>query len=124
MGNNIAELIQKELEEIKILISNHDYENSYNRYKELHNKLVNKNSEEGLIYLLNYGTNPKNKLLFSTIIGNLKKEDKISYLFHLIYEQFLIGSIDYETEESDKNSNMALQTILNDRQREKRKNSK
>ena len=119
MGNNIVELIQKELEEIKTLIFNQDYENSFTRYKELHKKLINENSEEGLTYLLNYGTNPKNKLLFSTIIGNLKKEDKISYLFHLIYEQFLIESIDYETKESDKNSDITLQTILNDRQREK-----
>jgi len=119
MGNNILELIQKELKEIKTLIFNQDYEKSFTRYKEVVQKLINEYSEEGLTYLLKNETNPKNRLLFSTIIGNLKKEHKISYLFHLIYEQFLIESIDYETKESDKNSDITLPTILNDKQKGK-----
>ena len=121
MGNNIIEELNKGIEEIKKLISNKEYNNSYTKFKELYTKLTNVENEEGIKYLLLYATNPNNQLTFSTIIGNLKKCDKISFLFHLVYEQFLVESIDSETDSDDKNSDNSLKTILNDRQREKEK---
>ena len=119
MGNNIIELLNKGIEKIKQMISNQEYQNSYIQYKELQKQLVDEESEEGLKYLLQYGTSPKNQLTFSTIIGNLKKNDKISFLFRLIYEQFLVESIESETDEGEEKSDKTLTIIINDRQREK-----
>lgn len=121
MGNNIIELLNKGIEQIKQLISNQEHKQSYIQYKELQKQFVDVESEEGLKYLLDYATSPKNQLTFSTIIGNLKKRDKIAFLFRLIYEQFLVESIESETDEGEKKTDNALTIILNDRQREKEK---
>ncbi len=119
MGNKIIELINKNIVEINQLISNEDYKNSFIKFNELYNKLKGVESEEGINYLLSNATSKNNRLLFSTIIGNLKKTDKIRFLFHLIYEQNLVDSIDTEPKENDKNIDKIAKTISNDRQIEK-----
>ena len=116
MGNNTIELIKTNLEEIKKLISIGDYKNSYIIYKELYLKLIGVNNDKGINYLLSYISNPKDKLLFSMIIENLKNTDKIRYLFHLIYEKILVESIDMENDNNkDEKKN------LNEREQEKEK---
>ena len=52
-----------------------------------------------------YYSDVKNRLKFQTIIGNhLKKEHKLLFLFQLVYEQYLIDSIEkIEQKEINKN---------------------
>lgn len=119
MGNNIIELINKNFAEIKQLISKEDYKNSDTKFKDLYDKLKGVDSENGINYLLSHETSQNNRLKFSTIIGNLKKSDKISYLFRLIYEQNLVDSIEAEPNENDKNIDKTTTTISGDRQIEK-----
>ena len=113
MGNNTIELIRKSLEEIKQLVYKGDYKNSYTIYRDIYNKLIGEESEDGLNYLLSSVKSPDNRLIFSTIIENLKNTDKIRFLFHLIYENILIESVDIEENESEqdkakeKNSNLS-----------------
>ena len=121
MGNNITELLNKGIDKIRQLISNQEYKNSYIEYKEMQNKLNKVESEEGINYLLRKATSPSNQFIFSTIIGNLKESDKISYLFHLVYEQLLFNSIELETDEDDKNLDNPQKAILNDKQKEREK---
>ena len=118
MGNNITELLNKGIEKIKQLISNQEYKNSYTEYKEIQNKLKKVESEEGINYLLIHATSPNNQLIFSTIIGNLKESDKISYLFHLVYEQILFDSIELETNKGDKKFENPQKAAVNDKQNE------
>ena len=100
MGNSIVELISKNLEELKKLVFDKQYKNAFDTFKETYKKLVGVQNENAINFLLSNVTN-NNKFLFSIIIGNLKNTDKICYLYHLIYEQTLIDSIEKEIEEND-----------------------
>ena len=117
MGNSIVELISKNLEEIKKLVFDKQYKNAFDTFKETYKKLVGVQNENAINFLLSNVTN-NNKFLFSIIIGNLKNTDKICYLYHLIYEQTLIDSIEKEIEENDNIENNNSK-ILDQKQREK-----
>ena len=117
MGNSIVELISKNLEELKKLVFDKQYKNAFDTFKETYKKLVGVQNENAINFLLSNVTN-NNKFLFSIIIGNLKNTDKICYLYHLIYEQTLIDSIEKEIEENDNIENNNSK-ILDQKQREK-----
>ena len=121
MGNNTIELIRKSLEEIKQLVYKGDYKNSYTIYIDIYNKLIGEESEDGLNYLLSSVKSPDNRLIFSTIIENLKNTDKIRFLFHLIYENILIESVDIEENESEEDKAKEKNSNLSYREQEKEK---
>lgn len=106
MGNNIIEKINPELEQIKASILEEDYQASFNKYSKI-NEYLKKNvsiDKQDIEYLLLSLKDFKNRLKFQTIIGNLKKEHKLLFLFQLVFDQYLIDSIEkIEQKEINKN---------------------
>ena len=98
MGANIVNDIGTEISKIDNFISQNDYKNSNKVYLEARKKILNLNDEEliGKLtqYLLANLIEEKNKLKFQTLITNLRYNDKIPFLFQLIYENKLVDSIE------------------------------
>ena len=106
MGNKIIEKINQELEEINKLILQEDYQGSKDKFKIMLDDLKKNDStgEDEVNYLLLKINDYKTRLKFQTIIGNLKKEHKFIFLFKLIYEQYLINSIENKNEHNNNNN--------------------
>ena len=98
MGTNIVSDIATEISKIDSFISQNDYNNSDRVYKEARKKILNLENEELIRkltqYLLANLIEEKNKLKFQTLITNLRYNDKIPFLFQLIYENKLVDSIE------------------------------
>ena len=98
MGTNIVSDIATEISKIDSFISQNDYNNSDRVYKEARKKILNLENEELIRkltqYLLAHLIEEKNKLKFQTLITNLRYNDKIPFLFQLIYENKLVDSIE------------------------------
>ena len=109
MGNSsfIAK-VTPEIEKIKNLIVKEDYKSSYYIYSQILKDIkINNYNEKDVKYLLSNIDDYKKRLKFETIIGNLKNKHKLLFLFQLIYEQYLIDSID-KIESNKKNNNKVI----------------
>ena len=109
MGNSsFIEKVTPEIEKIKNLIVKEDYKSSYYIYSQILKDIkINNYNEKDVKYLLSNIDDYKKRLKFETIIGNLKNKHKLLFLFQLIYEQYLIDSID-KIESNKKNNNKVI----------------
>ena len=98
MGVDIVKEIGTEISKIDNFISQGDYKHSDEVYKDARKKVLNLENEELITkltkYLLANLIEEKNKFKFQTLITNLRYNDKIPFLFQLIYENKLVDSIE------------------------------
>ena len=123
MGNEINEKkedISKKIEEMKNLIFNLNYEGAKGLYQLTKYELNEIKDEDDINKIANYlienYTDKKIGFIFLNIISNLRPNDKLSYLFQLIYENELMESIDKKADfEFDDSKTIVIKKAKDDK---------
>ena len=108
MGNNIKEEISQKFYEMKSFIECFNYEKSYEIYQTLKSELIKIQDVEDINeisdYLIENHIQKNIGYKFRTLIKNLRPNDKLDFLFQLLYENELVESIEYNIEKNNFNS--------------------
>ncbi len=107
MGNNLKEEISKKYYDMKSQIDSFNYEKSYEIYKKLNSELIKIQDEDEINEIINYlienFTEKNIGFKFWTLIKNLRPNDKLEFLFQLIYENELVESVEQSVNKSNFN---------------------
>ena len=107
MGNSQKEEILSKIYEMKNIIESYNYEKSKEIYQKIKLELVKIQSEDDIKeisnYLIDVHTEKRVGEEFRILIANLRLNDKLGYLFQLIYENELVESIDKDYKQDDSN---------------------
>ena len=114
------EEISRKIEEMKNLICNLNYEGAKGIYQLTKYELNQIKDEDDINKISNYlienYTDKKIGFIFLNIISNLRPNDKLSYLFQLIYENELMESIDKKAEfEFDDSKTIVIKKAKDDK---------